>query len=107
MRRAVECARDLQGDIARISAIRELELGLVVGIGAGTVVTDVEHDKEVLFHLWGEAVIQADHARDHGQPGDIVVTQVVRDQLGDSYEFQRLEGTDRVALWTLADGSAR
>jgi class 3 adenylate cyclase len=104
MRRAVEFARDVQGDIARISAIRELDLSVTIGIAAGTVVTDVAHNQEVLFQLWGEAVIQADYARDRAGHGEILVTQSVRDQLADSYNFQRVDDTERVALWTLTDG---
>jgi class 3 adenylate cyclase len=104
MRRAVEFARDVQGDIARISAIRELDLSVTIGIAAGTVITDVAHNQEVLFQLWGEAVIQADYARDRAGHGEILVTQSVRDQLSDSYNFQRVDDTERVALWTLTDG---
>jgi class 3 adenylate cyclase len=103
MRRAVEFARDVQADVARISAVRELDLSLAIGIAAGTVVTDVAQNQEVLFQLWGEAVIQADYARDRAGQGQILVTQSVRDQLSDSYEFQRVEDTDHVVLWTLAD----
>jgi class 3 adenylate cyclase len=103
MRRAVEFARDVQADVARISAARELDLSLAIGIAAGTVVTDVEHNQEVLFQLWGEAVIQADYAKDRAGQGQILVTQSVRDQLSDNYEFQRVDNTDHVVLWTLGD----
>lgn len=106
MRRAVEFARDVQRDVARISAVRELDLSVVAGISAGTVITDLVHDKEVLFQLWGEAVIQADHARDRGRRGEIIVTQGIRDQLADGYAFERVEDTDDIALWTLVDGGA-
>ncbi|TDJ37968.1 MAG: HAMP domain-containing protein [Gammaproteobacteria bacterium] len=103
MRRAVEFARDVQGAVARLSAVRELDLNLAIGIAAGTVVTDVAHNQEVLFQLWGEAVIQADYARDQAGRGEILVTQSVRDQLSDSYEFQRVDDADGVALWAVAD----
>lgn len=103
MRRAVEFARDIKAEVARISAVREIDLGVVVGIGAGTVISDVTHDVEVVFQLWGEAVIQADFARDCGTPGQIVVTQPIRDQLADTFAFTPLEVPGRVALWSLAD----
>jgi len=90
MRRALEFVRELDDAVQRIGNEHSLNLRLTAGISSGPVITDVAFDDEMLFHLWGEAVIQADHARDHAAEGQIVVTQVVRDKLADSYRFEAL-----------------
>ena len=102
-RRAVNFAVDLKGGVARLGAVRELDLDVVIGIAAGSVVTDVVHEKEVLFQLWGDAVIQADHARDQAAPGQIVVTQRIKEQLADNFTFTGLEGAGRHDLWILTE----
>ncbi|MCZ6710647.1 MAG: HAMP domain-containing protein [Gammaproteobacteria bacterium] len=104
MRRAVEFAGELRDAVERIGNEYEMPLSLRLGISAGPVVTDVVHDEELLFHLWGEAVIQADHARDRASNGQIVVTQVLYDKLADSYRFARLPAEEPIPLWSLEKG---
>jgi class 3 adenylate cyclase len=104
MRRAVEFAAEMRDAVGRIGNEYEVNLSLSLGIGAGTVVTDVVHGEELLFHLWGEAVIQADHALDKASDGQIVVTQAVYDKLADSYQFTQLPAAHPIPLWALEKG---
>ncbi len=101
MPRALEFARDLRSLVANIAQAYELKLDLIVGISAGPVITNVSHDKELMFQIWGEAVIEADFARDEAERGQIVVNQAIRDALADRYQFERMAGERAVALWIL------
>ena len=103
MRRALEFSRELRHAVRRISNEHQLNLRLTAGISSGPVITDVTHDNELLFQLWGVAVVQADYALDHAQEGQIVVTSALRDKLSDSYRFESLASGDAMPLWILAD----
>ena len=97
--RAMEFARELRTAVARIAQIEEAKLELLVGISAGPVITNVVHEEELLFQLWGEAVINADYARDHAAPGQIVVTDNVREYLQEKYTFVRVDQPSDITLW--------
>ncbi len=102
--RAVEFARELRDSVATIAQSHELKLDLIVGISAGPVITNLSHDRELMFQVWGEAVIEADFARDEAELGQIVVTGAIHEALAGRYRFERLAGERTVALWVLADG---
>jgi len=104
MQRAVEFARDLKRAVALASQELDAGLELIVGIASGPVITNVRHDKEVVFQLWGEAVIRADDARDRAEPGQIVVGDEIRTALQSRYRFERLAGEDPHLLWVLQAG---
>ncbi|MGI9328325.1 MAG: adenylate/guanylate cyclase domain-containing protein, partial [Pseudomonadales bacterium] len=103
MRRAVVFAGEMRSAVAQIGAEYEVQLDLRVGISAGSVVTDVVHHNELLFHLWGEAVVQADHALDRATNNQIIVTQPVHEKLTQGFRFERLEGGP-IPLWCLQEG---
>ena len=103
MPRAVEFARELQKSVANIAQAYELKLDLIVGISAGPVVTNVSHDRELMFQIWGEAVIEADFARDEAERGQIVVNDAIRDALANRYRFEQLPGERSIALWILTE----
>ena len=102
MRRAVEFASEMRDAAERIGKEYDLDLSVGQGIGAGPVVTDVLHDEELLFYLWGDPVIQAKYAMDRAANGQIVVTQTLYDKLEDNYRFVRVPGEDSIPLWALA-----
>jgi class 3 adenylate cyclase len=103
MPRAVEFARELRTSVANIAQAYELKLDLIVGISAGPVVTNVSHGRELMFQIWGEAVIEADFARDEAERGQIVVNDAIREALADKYRFERMAGERAVALWILTE----
>jgi class 3 adenylate cyclase len=103
MSRAVEFARDLRSAVERIAQIENADLQLMVGISAGPVITNVVHEDDLLFHLWGEAVINADHARDQASLGQIVVTDDVKEALVNKYSFSEVSAPGPLSLWALAD----
>lgn len=101
MRQALEFARELDVAIQQIGNEQGVRLSLAAGISGGSVMADVVQGDELLFHLWGEAVIQADQACDHATDGQIVVTEPVHRKLADTYEFEPLEGVSSTSLWCL------
>ncbi len=101
--RAVEFARELKNWVATVAQTYEVKLDLIVGISAGPVITNLSHDRELMFQIWGKAVIEADFARDEAEPGQIVVNDAVRDALAAKYPFEALPGERAVALWVLAE----
>jgi class 3 adenylate cyclase len=48
-------------------------------------------------------VINADYARDHAEPGQIVVTDSVRAALAEKYRFTAVHNQRQPALWLLED----
>lgn len=103
MQRALEFARELRTAVDRIAQLENAELELLVGISSGPVVTNVVHEEELLFQLWGEAVINADYACDHAAPGQIVVTDNVRVVLMEKHQFVAIDDQRDPVLWRLAD----
>ncbi len=100
--RALDFARALRGAVALTAQAHGLSLQLIVGIADGPVVTNIVHDRELVFNLWGEAVIQADHARDCAAAGQIVVTNSVKQVLEARHEFERVSAEGPEMLWSLA-----
>ena len=106
MQRTVEFARSTRDIVMNFNHEQGTQLGLTVGIGSGPVIADVMGQGQILFQLWGAAVIAADHAMDCGETNDIVVTRAVHDGLAEQYVFKPLEvpGSE-VALWKLIDSA--
>ncbi len=103
-RRAVDFARELVRIVRRADAETDAELRLRVGIASGTALADVIGRERLVFHVWGEVVIEADHARDEAGAWQVVVTTPVRDKLHEVLAFRPLEGaTGDLPLWVLAD----
>ncbi|MCZ6887888.1 MAG: HAMP domain-containing protein [Gammaproteobacteria bacterium] len=100
-KRTAAFACDLKRIVARVNAERAIGVDIIVGIGTGPVVADAARRDRFVFHLWGDAVIQADHARDRAQRGQILVTPAVRDKLTDLYEFCALDTGAELQLWEL------
>ena len=106
MQRTVEFARTARNIVMNFNHEQGTQLGLTVGIGSGPVIADVMGQGQILFQLWGAAVIAADHAMDCGETNDIVVTRAVHDGLAEQYAFKPIEmpGSE-VALWKLIDNA--
>jgi len=103
VQRAIEFARELRAAVARIGVQFEAELNVVIGISSGPVITNVVYQDNLLFHLWGTAVVNADHAHDVAELGQIVVTADVCDTLAKKYQFRPVSGQENPPLWVLID----
>lgn len=104
MQRSMDFALSARAMVLNFNREQGAQLGLTVGIDSGQVIADVLGQGQFLFQLWGAPVIAADHAMDSGDINDIIVTQTVRDGLGELYTFEPVAVPDsRVALWKLVD----
>ncbi|MFB2918833.1 adenylate/guanylate cyclase domain-containing protein [Aerosakkonema funiforme] len=80
-------------------------LGLGIGIHAGRVTAGIIGTQKFSYDLWGETVVIASYLNTQAEANAIVVTQSVRDRLGDSYEFEHGKAIDvegnRLNTWVL------
>ena len=63
-------------------------LELRIGLHCGPVTAGVIGSRKFIYDLWGDAVNTASRMESHGRPGEIHVTQAVRDGLNDQFDFQ-------------------
>jgi class 3 adenylate cyclase len=82
-------------------------LPIRIGIDTGAVVAGVIGESKFIYDLWGDAVTTASRMESHGVPGEIQVTEAVRDRLADRYEFAprgeiEVKGRGRMRTWLLA-----
>ncbi len=67
----------------------EMGTDLRVGIHAGPLVAGVIGTTKYLYDLWGDTVNTASRMESNSSPGRIQVTEVVVQQLSDSFEFEK------------------
>jgi class 3 adenylate cyclase len=86
-------------------------LPIRIGIDAGPVVAGVIGESKFIYDLWGDAVTTASRMESHGLPGEIQVTERVRDRLAGRYDLVargeiEVKGRGPMRTWLLA-GRAR
>jgi class 3 adenylate cyclase len=86
--RVARMALDMQNVLTELDAARFGGLAIRIGIHSGPVVAGVIGKRKFAYDLWGDSVNTASRMESHGQPGRIHVTQVVREQLGEKFEFE-------------------
>ncbi len=103
-RRAVDFALEMRTILKRFNTKHNLNLALAVGISAGPVIAGIVGRNKFIYDVWGETVLQADRAHETASPGEIIVTEPVRDMVRDLYSFSRMEAKDiPVTIWSLSD----
>jgi len=103
-RRAVDFAREMRTIAKRFNAKHNLNLALAVGISTGPVIAGIVGRNKFIYDVWGETVLQADRAHETASPGEIIVTEPVRDMVKDLYSFNRVESKDMpVPIWSLSN----
>jgi class 3 adenylate cyclase len=84
----------------------DIDVQVRIGIASGPVVAGVIGEKKLYYDLWGDPVIIASRMQAHGLPGEIQVTEVVRDALEGRYEFEErgmidVKGVGEMRTWLL------
>ena len=82
-------------------------LPIRIGIDTGPVVAGVIGESKFIYDLWGNAVTTASRMESHGVPGEIQVTEAVRNRLADRYDLVargeiEVKGRGPMRTWMLA-----
>jgi class 3 adenylate cyclase len=84
----------------------DIDVQVRIGIATGPVVAGVIGEKKLYYDLWGMPVTIASRMQAHGVPGEIQVTEAVRDALEDRYAFKErgmidVKGVGEMRTWLL------
>jgi len=84
----VDLALEMQAQLAEVSDSLGLGLRIRIGIDTGPVVAGVIGRHRFIYDLWGDTVNTASRMEAHGLPGRVQVTEAVRRELGDRFDFE-------------------
>lgn len=84
----------------------DIDVQVRIGIATGPVVAGVIGEKKLYYDLWGMPVTIASRMQAHGLPGEIQVTEAVRDALEGRYVFAErgmidVKGVGEMRTWLL------
>jgi class 3 adenylate cyclase len=102
-----DLALAMQAQLAQVSDSLGLGLRIRIGIDTGPVVAGVIGRHRFIYDLWGDTVNTASRMEAHGLPGRIQVTEAVRRELGDRFDFEdrgeiEVKGKGRLRAYLLA-----
>jgi class 3 adenylate cyclase len=86
--RVVAMALELTDAVSRIDRAAEHGIRFRIGINCGPVVAGVIGTKKFIYDIWGDTVNLAARMESLGAPGRVHVSDVVRDRLGDGFDFE-------------------
>jgi class 3 adenylate cyclase len=90
-KRSIDCALEMLGHVRRFNYERGLNLDLRIGINTGDLISGIVGKSRYVYDVWGETVNIAHRLKSHCPPGNILVSEYVRDRLSDLYEFEPFE----------------
>jgi class 3 adenylate cyclase len=84
----------------------DIDVQVRIGIATGPVVAGVIGEKKLYYDLWGNPVTIASRMQAHGVPGEIQVTEAVREALEGRYAFEErgvidVKGVGEMRTWLL------
>jgi adenylate cyclase len=105
-------ARMVPDLVERLSATHGVDLKIRVGIAGGPVMAGVIGADKFSYDVWGETVNLASRLESHGLPGEIHVSDAVREALGDSFVFEprgaiEVKGVGQLETWLLKKERSR
>ena len=94
--------------VERLSATHGVDLKIRIGIAGGPVMAGVIGADKFSYDVWGETVNLASRLESHGLPGEIQVSDAVREALGDSFVFEprgaiEVKGVGQLETWLLKE----
>jgi class 3 adenylate cyclase len=84
----VDLGLEMQAQLAEMSESLDLGLQIRIGIDTGPLVAGVIGRHRLVYDLWGDTVNTASRMEAHGVPGRIQVTEAVRREVGDRFDFE-------------------
>ena len=98
--------------VERLSATHGVDLKIRIGIAGGPVMAGVIGADKFSYDVWGETVNLASRLESHGLPGEIQVSDAVREALGDSFVFEprgaiEVKGVGQLETWLLKEERGR
>lgn len=90
-KRSIDCALEMLGHVRRFNYERGLNLDLRIGINTGDLISGIVGKSRYVYDVWGETVNIAHRLKTYCPPGNILVSEYVRDRLSDLYEFEPFE----------------
>ena len=101
--------------VERLSAAHGVDLRIRAGLATGPLMAGIIGSDKFSYDVWGETVNLASRLESHGLPGEIQVSDAVRETLRDSFVFEprgeiQVKGVGRVNTWLLkqeSDGGGR
>ncbi len=101
-RRTVDLAIEFQAVVARFNSSTGAEIGVRVGIAAGTVTSGLIGRESIAYDLWGDAVSVAHRVHRASERAGIFVSDRIQELLGGAYEFEPVgKGTGGDRVWEL------
>jgi adenylate cyclase len=98
--------------VRRLSAAHGVDLRIRIGMASGPLMAGVIGADKFSYDVWGETVNLASRLESHGLPGEIQVSDAVRQALGDSFLFEprgavEVKGVGRIETWLLKRSDER
>lgn len=90
-KRSIDCALEMLGHVRRFNYERGLNLDLRIGINTGDLISGIVGKSRYVYDVWGETVNIAHRLKTSCPPGNILVSEYVRERLLDLYEFEPFE----------------
>jgi adenylate cyclase len=106
--RLARMALRLPNLVERLSATHGVDLKIRVGIAGGPVMAGVIGADKFSYDVWGETVNLGSRLESHGLPGEIQVSDAVREALGDRFVFEprgaiEVKGVGQLETWLLKE----
>jgi adenylate cyclase len=92
--------------VERLSAAHGVDLRIRAGLASGPLMAGIIGSDKFSYDVWGETVNLASRLESHGLPGEIQVSDAVREALQDSFVFEprgsiQVKGVGRLHTWLL------
>jgi adenylate cyclase len=96
----------LPGLVERLSAAHGVDLKIRAGLACGPLMAGIIGSDKFSYDVWGETVNLASRLESHGLPGEIQVSDAVREALRDRFVFEKrgeiqVKGVGRLTTWLL------
>ena len=89
-----------------------LSIQIRIGIHSGPAVAGVIGKKKFIYDVWGDTVNTAARMESHGKPGEIHISNLTKELLGQDYVFEdcgqiQVKGKGEMHTWLLKNVSSK